>query len=240
MAAKVIPQIAVAAWRNLLQSVYNASKIGAGAIALVSLVDDLRFKAHAIRNAISDDQYIKRGLGTWDADYAGLSARIEGYIATLQRAVVTPDPSVRNMVIYGEVANPILNGQFPAAFLATLPVAARAGIVVDPKTGDGRNFGDAIMAATLWNQAVYGRDTDALAPFWAISSLRGVITETLRQLEISGPGDDPTATDAVVNALNAASTGAGNLLSAIGSSKVVLVVVGVTVLGVLLWAWRTR
>lgn len=230
----VVPQVEVSNWKKAVEGIFAANKTsGRGTLAIIAMVDDLRFKALGVRNPISDDIYIARGLGNWDERAAALGMRVGYYLAELKRLLEPMDAAIRWSMMYTRIVAPILYGKFPAVMFDELPTSATAGIRIGAD-GNGSSFGDAVESATLWNQAVWARQSDDLAPWWAISEFRGVMTEASRQLELSAPGEDPTATDAVVNALKKAGDGAAGLFDAVGGNTLVKVVLGgVFALGVL-------
>lgn len=230
--------IGLTQWQNMLRSVYYAGPLAGGALAVCALTAKVLAGALEIRDANRSDELIQRSLVTWDAEAEGLLQRLSRYLDFLRTANQL-DPASRLLQIQAYVGEPLLTGKIPGEFFEGLPVSARAGVRFDSE-GNGRVLGgDGARAATLWNQ-VLAALTVAPEPGFTLDLLASAFSDAALQLEQSGPGEDPTAADAVATTLDTAATGVSTLVGAIAGNTTVKVAVGAALGLGLLWLLSRR
>ena len=233
------PQINVGEYLRNLRRIFDTQPVGRGTLALLEMVSLQLSQAAGWLAQLSPDAIVQRSAQPLIDDVKAAQERL-GYMLTKSRAIVdSTDPhEVKLLSLYGFVAKPILDGVYGAPMMAELPISARRGITLQPG-GTGKSFGDAFVAATSWNQAVVAANVDAsMGRGWAADLLRESISKIAVQLQLSAPGEDPTAADATVNALRQLAAAPGALLQAVtGFSPRALLIAGV-VLVVLVVALR--
>ncbi len=175
------------AWRNLLAEIWDANHNLSGAVAVLSLVSQQMKQANELRHSVGADYFLKRGLGDWDARFAALLSRLAFYAGELE------------LVAKGEVDNPIEH------MLAWVIDPILDGVFLKDKKQIKMTFGDAVESATLWNQAATAKATrESLAlDTWLPASIMDWFSQVNHDLELSAPGEAPTAADAVKETVDA-------------------------------------
>lgn len=233
-------QINVAVWHNDLRDVYNSAKRGAGAVAVLEVINLQLAQAAEWTADITDDVFIEKALTSWREDHAAAQARLTVLVAELATIIGSDDTeSVKVLRIYNFIARPTLDGIYPRELVAKFDAVGRRGLVLQPG-GSWKGQGDAYWSATLWNQAVIAGDINRkLGSDWATNAIRGTLTKVAEQLATSAPGEDPTAADAAIKALQKIADAPGDLFRLVtGVSP--WVVVGVAAAGLTLAVILTR
>ncbi len=196
-------QINIGVWHRDLASVFEAGKVGPGVVALLQLMNLQLGGAHEMVGGLSDDAYVQRGLKSWRDDYAAVNGRLGWYLARLKEIVDRgATDATRAIDLWTLIARPVLQGEFRKDIVDDLRTKRLLRGITVRTDGSGKSFGDAIAAATLWNQAAAVYEHDAhLGTGWATNIYRSWLTETARQLERSAPGEDATLADRTIEVL---------------------------------------
>ncbi len=217
-------QINVAVWHNDLRDVYNAAKTGAGAVAVLEVINLQLAQAAGWVADVTDDVFIEKSLANWREDYAAAQARLGVLVTELRRIIDSADTlSNKALAIHNFIARPVLDGIYPKDLVAKFPTLGKRGLTLQPG-GTWKGQGDAYWSATLWNQAVIAGDINRkLGSDWATNAIRGTLTKVAEQLATSAPGEDPTAADAVIKALQKVADAPGDIFRAVtGLSPIVV------------------
>lgn len=235
------PQINVAVYLRDLRAIFETQPVGRGSLALLEMVSLQLSQAAGWLAQLSPDAIVQRSAQPLIDDVAAAQARL-GYMLSKASAIASSADvyATKLLQIYTFVANPILNGVYAPEMMRDLPQSARRGITLQPG-GQGKSQGEAFIAATSWNQSVVAANVDAsMGRGWAADLLRESISKIAVQLQLSAPGEDPTAADATVAAVRQLAAAPGALLQAItGVSPRALLIAGVVIV-VLVVAIRSR
>lgn len=232
---KLSARIDLAAWVKGMRGIFDTAPIGNGAVALLEVLNLQLGQSASYVGDLTGDVFIQRGLGSWQDDHAAVSARLSWMVTKLQSIVSSADPyEVKLVAIFNYIAQPILNGVYPADMVAELPAIGKRGIVV-MTDGRGKSFGDAVASASLWNQAAVAGDMDRkLGNTWVQDALRSVFTQAAIQLQRSAPGEPTTSADVTVAALEAAAAAPRRFVEAIAGKNVWLYAGGAAVVALYL------
>lgn len=220
---KLSSRIDLGVWTKDLRRTFDTSPLGSGAVALLSILNLQLGQSASYVSDLSGDLFVERGLGSWPADHEAATLRLRWMVAKLETIASSDDPrEVKLAAIYNYVARPVLDGLYPADMLAELPASAKRGIIV-MSDGRGKGFGDAVVSASLWNQAVVAGDIDRrFGKAAGLDAIRAVLTQVAVQLETSAPGEDPTWADQTIAQLKVLAAAPGKILAAVGGPNLLL------------------
>lgn len=223
-------QVNTGAFASFLRRIYQAGPLDRGALAIVACVDQVLSRARDVRNALSPDVYLERGLQTWDRDATALGLRIGIYLDVIRESLTVPRAQ-RLQIVDSRVSWPILLGIYNADLFTNATHAATANLTKRPDGNYALLGGDAVLAASLLNRALAASDADTAALWGAESKLRNVFATVRAEMEQSAPGEETTVADGVLDGLQAAEDAVGTLVAKITESSLALkLVIGGAVL----------
>lgn len=229
-------QLDIVAWHRMLRDLYVADPLS-GSLAALTVMDDAMRAAAELRLGATWDQIVTRGLVIWDRDFAAEQLRLARLREFVELSKTIDDVSVRDLYLTANVYDPIFRGRYPADWFGSMSKVAQSNMRGSTDGTLRMLGGDASGVATLYNQM---SALQALTGDRTLEWLGAAFNAAALQLEVSAPGEAPTAADAVRDAIDKAAATTGDLLASVGG-KVALVVGGLALVGgLLLWAYRTR